>query len=119
LAQHNDTGSLGEQMAAEYLLKRGFTILHKNWRHSHWEVDIIASLNTTLHFIEIKTRRSHQFGYPEEDVTKKKLQHLINASEHYLYMNPQWTLIQFDVLSITLQKNKPAEYFFIEDVYLV
>ena len=118
MAHHNHTGILGEQMAAEYLLEKGFSILHQNWRHSHWEVDFIASLNNTLHFIEVKTRRTKKFGYPEEDVTKKKMENLINASEEYLYQYPEWKIIQFDVLSITILKNKPAEYFFIEDVYI-
>ena len=117
LAHHNHTGFIGEKMAAEYLLKKGFTILHQNWRHSHWEVDFIASLNSTLHFIEVKTRRSRKFGYPEEDVTKKKMENLINASEEFIYLHPEWKLIQFDVLSINIDTNKSPEFFFIEDVY--
>ena len=118
MANHNNTGHLGEKMAAEYLLKRGFNILHKNWRHSHWEVDVIASLNDTLHFIEVKTRRTNKFGFPEDDVTKKKMENLINASEEYLLLYPQWKQIQFDILSISILKNQPAEYFIIEDVYI-
>lgn len=118
MAHHNHTGFLGEEMAAKYLLEKGFSILHRNWRHSHWEVDIIASLNNTLHFIEVKTRRTQKFGYPEEDVTEKKIINLINASEEYLYLNPEWKLIQFDVLSITLLKGRPVEFFFIEDIYI-
>ena len=117
MAHHNNTGALGEQMAAEYLCGKGFQILHQNWRHSHWEVDFIACIKKTLHFIEVKTRRSKKFGYPEEDVTKKKMANLINASEEYLFQNPGWKLIQFDILSITILKNASPEYFFIEDVY--
>jgi putative endonuclease len=118
MAHHNNTGLLGERMAKEYLLKKGFSILHENWRHGHWEVDVIASLNNTLHFIEVKTRRTQKFGYPENDVSKKKIENLINASEEFLFLNPAWKLIQFDVLSITVLKNKPVEFFFIEDVYI-
>ncbi|MEP6927811.1 MAG: YraN family protein, partial [Ginsengibacter sp.] len=102
----------------QYLLEKGFIILHQNWRHSHWEVDIIASHNQTLHFIEVKTRRTKKFGYPEEDVTKKKLTNLINASEEFLYLYPEWKRIQFDILSITLIRSQPMEYFFIEDVHI-
>lgn len=118
MAHHNHTGFFGEKMAVEYLLEKGYSILYQNWRHSHWEVDVIASLNNTLHFIEVKTRRTKKFGHPEEGVTKKKLENIINASEEFLYLNPQWKTIQFDVLSITLIKNEPAEFFFIEDVYI-
>lgn len=118
MAHHNATGKLGEEMALKYLHGKGFAILHKNWRHSHWEVDVIASHENILHFIEIKTRRTKKFGYPEEDVTKKKLTNLINASEEFLFQYPAWKLIQFDILSITIIKNQPVEYFFIEDVHL-
>ena len=118
MATHNQTGNTGEAMAVEYLLGKGYKILHKNWRHSHWEVDIIAEKDTVLHFIEVKTRRTRQFGFPEDDVDKKKIKNLINAAEEYLYQQPQWKRIQFDILSITILKEGPVEYFFIEDVYL-
>lgn len=118
MAQHNKTGSLGETMAAEYLSGNGFAVLHRNWRHLHWEVDIIAEKDGILHFMEVKTRRTKKFGHPEEAVSKKKIQNLINASEEYLYRQPQWQRIQFNILAITILKNEPVEYFLIEDVYL-
>jgi len=118
MANHNETGSTGEMMAAAYLQQQGFHILQQNWRHARWEVDIIASREKVLHFIEVKTRRTKKFGHPEEAVSKKKIQNLINASEEYLYQFPEWNRIQFDILSITILKNEPVEYFFIEDVYL-
>ena len=118
MANHNTTGTTGEIMAAKYLTQNGFALVHQNWRHSHWEVDIIASKENVLHFIEVKTRRTKKFGHPEEAVSKKKIQNLINAAEEYLYQFPQWKRIQFDILSITILKNQPVEYFFIEDVYV-
>lgn len=118
MAHHNTTGSTGEAMAIRHLTEKGFCILHQNWRHSHWEVDIIAAKENLLHFIEVKTRRTKKFGHPEDAVSKKKIQNLINAAEEYLYQFPQWKRIQFDILSITILKNEPVEYFFIEDVYL-
>ncbi len=118
MAHHNDTGSRGETMAAMHLASSGFDILHQNWRHSHWEVDMIAAKDGVLHFIEVKTRRTRKFGYPEESVSRQKIRNLINASEEYLYKHPKWKRIQFDILAITILKNRPAEYFLIEDVYL-
>ncbi|MEO8763343.1 MAG: YraN family protein [Ginsengibacter sp.] len=117
MAHHNATGALGEKMALKYLSERRYVILHQNWRHGNWEVDIIASLNETVHFIEVKTRRTKKFGYPEEDVTKKKLTNLINASEEFLFLYPTWKRIQFDILSISMLRNIPVEFFFIEDVH--
>lgn len=118
MAQHNVTGITGEALATIYLQGNGYNILYQNWRHSHWEVDIIAEKDGVLHFIEVKTRRTKKFGHPEESVGKKKIQNLINASKEYLYQQPQWKRIQFNILSITILKDEPVEYFLIEDVYL-
>ena len=118
MAKHNHTGLAGEMLGAAWLQKECYQVLEKNWRHSHWEVDIIACKNNTLHFIEIKTRRTKTFGLPEEKVGRKKIENLINAAEQYLYLQPQWKRIQFDILSILMPANEPVAYFFIEDVYL-
>lgn len=118
MAQHNYTGKKGEELAVAWFLKNNYVILHQNWRHKHWEVDIIASRNGILHFIEVKTRTSLFFGYPEDNVGIKKIKYLIGASEEYLYLYPQWNRIQFDILSIILDRNDKVEYYLIEDVYL-
>jgi putative endonuclease len=118
MAKHNETGKKGEQLAATWLKEQGYEILHINWRHSHYEIDIVASRNEVLHFIEVKTRNSMTFGYPEESVSKKKFNSLMSGAEEYLFQYPKWKRVQYDVLSITKLKDKPVEYFLIEDVYL-
>lgn len=118
MARHNNTGNQGEVMAVDYFMQKGYEILHRNWRSRHWEVDIIASRKGMLHFIEVKTRTSLKFGYPEESVDKKKIRDMINASAEFLFQNPQWQRIQFDILSILIKKNGVVEYFLIEDFYL-
>ena len=118
MARHNHTGNLGETMAVEYFSQKGYHIIHQNWRHSHWEVDIIAEKDGILHFIEVKTRRTKKFGHPEESVSKKKILNLISAAEEYIYQQPQWKKIQFNILAITMLKDEPVAYFLIEDVYL-
>ena len=117
MAKHISTGRMGEQLALHYLKNLGYKILHQNWKYQHWEVDIIAEKENVLHFIEVKTRKSLRFGYPENDVSKKKLRHIIDAAAEYQEQYPGWVRIQFDVLSITLSEGK-ADYFFIEDVYI-
>ena len=118
MAKHIDTGKTGEKMAINWLRERGYAILEQNWRHARWEVDVIAEKEMVLHFIEIKTRRSWNFGLPEDSVGKKKIQNLINAAEQYLYQFPQWQRIQFNILSILIIQNQPVAYFLIEDVFL-
>lgn len=117
MARHISVGKLGERLAKEYLERSGFTILHQNWQHRHWEIDIIATRADVLHFVEVKTRRSLRFGYPEADVTRKKLRYIIKAAEEYQFQNPGQVRIQFDVLSIILH-DEDEEYLFIEDVYV-
>ncbi len=119
MALHNITGKYGETLAVAYFSEKGYNIIHQNWRNARFEVDIIASKTDTLHFIEVKTRRTKKFGLPEESVSPKKIKNLIDASAIYLHENPQWIKIQFDVLAITLGKSvEENEYFLIEDVYL-
>jgi putative endonuclease len=117
MARHNDIGKMGELMAAEWLKQQGYSILDLNWRHSYYEIDIVASRNNLLHFIEVKTRNSLAFGHPEESISFNKFGSLMKAAEEYLYQHPSWNRVQYDVLSITNLKDKAVEYFLIEDVY--
>lgn len=116
MAKHLNTGKKGEELANAYLLNKGYDIIEINWRYSHWELDIIAIKNNVLHFVEVKTRRSFSFGFPEDKVTNKKIHYLRSAAEQYLYLHPQWKRIQFDVLSITIFPDESIDYFLIEDV---
>lgn len=118
MATHNETGKKGEDLAAGWLQQNGFTLIHRNWRYSHYEVDIIACRNNMLHFIEVKTRRSNRFGHPEESVSDKKIENLMEAADEFMHRHPQWKKVQYDVLSITLLTNKEPAFFLIEDVYL-
>jgi putative endonuclease len=111
------TGNTGEEMAAAYLVTKGFRIIARNWRFRHWEADIIASRNGFLHFIEVKTRHSLRYGKPEESITREKMSNLKNIAEEYQYQHPEWKYIQFDVIAITLVNEEVKEVFMIEDVY--
>lgn len=118
MAQHIELGKLGEQLAVDYLLERGYSILHRNYHYLKYEIDIIAIKGNVLHFVEVKLRTSKDFGPPEEKVTKKKFKDLCKAADDFLYYHQQYKEIQFDILSITTPNDEEPEYFFIEDVYL-
>ncbi|MFZ1259389.1 MAG: YraN family protein [Chitinophagaceae bacterium] len=118
MASHNELGKDGEEMAARWLENKGYEILHRNWRHSHYEIDIVADKASFLHFVEVKARNFSAYGYPEDSVTKKKFKNLQKAADEYLFMNPGHRWIQYDILSITLHQDKEPEYFLIEDVFL-
>jgi len=112
-----DKGNKGENVAATFLLQNGYTILDRNWRFKHWEIDIIASKENKLHFVEVKTRTSKKFGNPEEGVNEKKMSSLKKGAEEYLFQNQQWCFIQFDVIAVTMKKENVEEIFLIEDVF--
>jgi putative endonuclease len=118
MAVHNELGKYGEELAKVYLLEKEFEILFLNWKYSYYEIDVIAIKKNILHFIEIKTRRNLKYGFPEEGVDKKKLENLLNAGEAFMYQFPCWQQVQYDILSIYINKNNAPEYFFIEDVYV-
>jgi putative endonuclease len=116
MAKHLETGRTGEELAVQWLVAQDFQLLERNWKHSYFELDLIAVKNEVLHFVEVKTRTNDTYGHPEEGVTSKKMERLMNAGEEYLAQNPKWKRIQYDILSIRLHKYKAPEYFFIEDV---
>jgi putative endonuclease len=118
MASHNDLGKEGEAMAARWLTEKGYTVLHVNWRHSHYEIDIIATKQEKLHIIEVKARKDSPFGHPEDSVTKRKFKNLQRAADEFLFHNPGYKWMQYDVLAITLFPNKEAEFFLLEDVFL-
>ena len=118
MPEHIDLGKLGENLACDFLQQQNYAILFRNWRYSNAEIDIIASREKVLHFIEVKTRSTKNYGEPEDSVNSKKMQKLMDAAEAFQEEHPVWTRIQFDILSITMEKGKATEYFFLEDVYL-
>lgn len=118
MASHNDLGKEGEEMAVNWLTAAGYEILHRNWRYSHYEIDVIALKNGKLHIIEVKARQGNKYGHPEDSVTKKKFKDLQRATDEFLFHNPGYKWLQYDVLAITLFGSKEPEFFLLEDVYL-
>lgn len=118
MSKHIELGQQGEDLAAGWLIRQGFSILTRRWRHGRYEVDIIAGRSGCLHFIEVKTRRSTRFGYPEESVSRKKIEHIMQGASAWLHHRPDYRRIQYDVLAITLAQRKAPEIVLFEDVYL-
>ena len=117
MGKNNETGTRGERIAEEYLLRQQFVILHRNWRSSHKEVDLIALDGGMLVFIEIKTRNGLKFGFPEESVSESKQNHLKQAAEVYLDLFPGYLTARFDVISILLQGGSVKELRHLKDAF--
>jgi len=84
MAQHNELGKKGEQLAIDFLIDKGYKVLEKNYRYLKAEVDIIVQKNNVLAVIEVKTRSSAYFGNPEEFVNPKKIKLLLSAIDYYV-----------------------------------
>lgn len=117
MAQHNELGKKGEQLATQYLLDNNYKILEKNYRYLKAEVDIIAQKAETLVAVEVKTRTSAYFGNPEEFVNPKKIKLLISAIDNYVIERDLDVEVRFDIISIITNKNK-TNIEHIEDAFL-
>jgi putative endonuclease len=100
MAAHNDLGTWGEVVAADYLRKKGYTILEQDWKSGHRDIDLIAIDGNTVVFIEVKTRRNRVFGEPEDAVNYMKLRNLRTAINHYIKYKRLNNDIRFDVVSV-------------------
>ena len=106
MASHNELGTKGELLAVNFLRSKNYSILATNWRWHKAEVDIIAQIENTLVFAEVKTRSSDTFIKPEEAVNEKKQQLLIDAAEAYCEANMIEMELRFDVIAIVHQGSK-------------
>ena len=125
-------GKWGEQRAAEFLTRRGYEIIERNARTKYGEIDLVASHYETdlpasdsasekhkpaIVFVEVKTRSSMSFGYPEQAIDARKQEHMHAAALAYLQDHPHlgedWRI---DVISIRRLRSRPAEIVHFENV---
>ncbi|MEE1897420.1 YraN family protein [Flavobacterium rakeshii] len=104
MAEHNDLGKQGEELAVDFLRKNGYDILETNWVYQKAEIDIIAKKENTLAVVEVKTRSSLDFGLPQDFVTPKKIKLLVKAVDEYVTVNDLDVEIRFDIVSIYNKK---------------
>ena len=79
-----EIGKQGETIAKEYLISKGYKILHINWHYKHKEIDIVCEKDDTLVVVEVKTRTSSYFENPQDSITKKKQRFIIEATNAYI-----------------------------------
>jgi len=116
MAQHNDLGKKGEQLAVDYLLKKDYQILERNYRFQKAEVDIIAQINDTLAIVEVKTRSTKDFGNPQDFVKPKQIQRLVKAVDEFVLVNGLDVEVRFDIIAI-IKTGKQFEIEHLEDAF--
>jgi len=117
MAKNRETGISGEKQAVEFLKNKGYEIAFINWKGEGCEIDIIAREGKTWIFVEVKTRSSTGFGWPEHAVNKTKKQHIIRAVDAFLYQNKIDEEIRFDIISI-IKKGEEYDIYHIEDAFV-
>ena len=117
MADHNELGKEGEDLAVAHLLKTGYKIVARNFRYQKAEVDIIARKNDVLAVIEVKTRSTPDFGDPQNFVKQKQINSLVKAIDHFVNEHNLEVDVRFDIVAII--KNKAGlKIEHLEDAFL-
>ena len=109
-------GRWGEEAAANYLSQRGYSILSRNFRTPHGEIDLVTCKGEQIVFFEVKARTSLVLGYPEDCVDRKKQAHMFSAAEYYLETHAECDMWQYDVIAIIKYTDRPADFCHFENV---
>jgi putative endonuclease len=116
MADHNELGKLGEELAVAFLQKNGYEILETNWTFQKAEIDIIAQQENTLVIVEVKTRSTIDFGLPQDFVKPAKVQLLVKAVNEYVISNDLDLEIRFDIIAIS-KEGKDFKIEHLEDAF--
>jgi putative endonuclease len=110
------TGNEGEQLAADFLIAKGFEIVRRNYRYKHSEIDLIVKKGNWLIFVEVKTRTSHAFGYPEQFVDRNKVKTILYGALNYMHEINWQGNVRYDIVAVSIRNGKP-ELHHIEDAF--
>lgn len=119
MAAHNELGQWGEEVAANYLESKGYRILERDWKSGHRDLDIIARTANEVVFVEVKTRRTREFGNPFEAVDYRKRRNLLAAINQYVRYRRIDMPFRLDIISIIAEDMSHPEIEHIEDVQMV
>ncbi|HUM65984.1 MAG TPA: YraN family protein [Chitinophagaceae bacterium] len=108
-----EAGAFGEQLAADFLVARGFHIRSRNYRYGKSEVDLIVQRDDWLIFVEVKARCSLEYGHPEDFVDWRKSMRMFAAAENFIYATDWQGNVRFDIVSVRLVD--PPEIVLLED----
>lgn len=106
MAYHNELGKMGEKIAEDYLLSKGYEIVRKNYFYQKAEIDIIAKHNNMMICVEVKTRNSDFFGDPQDFVTPSKIKLLVKAMDAFIIENNIDLESRFDIIAVLKNKTK-------------
>lgn len=117
MAEHNELGQKGEDLATDYLKKRDYRIIERNWRLHGYEIDIIAEDKEFIVFVEVKTRSSLLWGNPEDFVDRTRQNRMVKAADFYLKMKAIDKPARFDIIG-AIWDGQSMKLDHIEDAFL-
>lgn len=112
-----EIGILGEEAAVNLLIDKGYTILERNWRIGHNEIDIIAIFNNILVFVEVKTRDENYLYAPETAVNSRKKNNVMHAARRYIGIKNRTEESRLDVITVLHKKGKITSVSHIESAF--
>lgn len=112
-----EIGYRGETAACNYLIKKGYEIVARNFCIRGGEIDIIAKDKDYIVFVEVKTREENAIESGLYAITKRKQRLVINAAKEYLYKNPVDLQPRFDAAEVIASEGKPYKIKYIENAY--
>jgi len=118
MAQHNELGKWGEDVAVKFLRSKGFDIIERDWRSGHRDIDIIALEGDIIHFVEVKTRSSIELSSPVYTIPFAKRRNLMIAINHYIKSKYLDNNYQFDIITIIGQINSTPKIEYMDDIRL-
>ncbi len=117
MAEHNNLGRKGEELAKQHLENAGYEILDENWRFGKAEVDLIAYQNKTIIFVEVKTRTGNAFGEPEDFVDAAKQALLVSAADEFIELMDFNGEARFDIIAILFDQQGSYRLNHIQDAF--
>ncbi|NJN26802.1 MAG: YraN family protein [Cyclobacteriaceae bacterium] len=115
MGKNNELGLEGEQLARDYLEQNAWHICACNYRYRRSEIDLIASKNDLMIFVEVKTRTNTAFGMPEEFVNENKVENIHKAAVQYIIDIAWQGQIRFDIIAIVRKSTTEITHF--EDAF--
>lgn len=105
MASTKEIGDEAEDLAVNYLISQGFSILERNWRFQHMELDILATKSGLLVVVEVKSRAGNYIVEPQMAVNRNKQNLIISATNAYLLKKNLDLEVRFDIISIVFYKS--------------
>jgi len=104
-------GKTGEDIAVNFLIKKGYRIIKRNLQNRFGEIDLITAIPKVLVFVEVKLKIGNAFGSPEEMITPTKIKQIRRMAELYLQQNPQLKFPQqrIDAICIVLNEDQTIQ----------